>query len=306
MKKEELKQLSPLLSKAIFFQQMSSGFSGDRTYVVTILNGEKLVLKLTGTHQYNTLKRKANILRMFKKQGILCSEVMDMGVVHEHNLSYSILPFIEGENAREFIHKRTREEQYKIGRRAGLELRSMHEYVAPSSIESWDQRVMAKHERYVHVYQSCGVKFEHDEIVVDFINSHSDAVKNRPNRFQHDDFHLGNLIIRDAKYAGAIDFDHYDWGDPIHDFYKLSLFSTEKSIPFSVGQIDGYFCNQPSKEFWLLFSIYTAMSLFSSIVWTLKFDPHHVDQMVKRVNRILSDHQHFTQLEPGWYTNRDV
>ncbi|PCK21559.1 kanamycin kinase [Bacillus pumilus] len=303
MKNEELKRLSPLLRQAVSFQPMTSGFSGDRTFLVTTLSSEKLVLKLTDIHTYDSLKRKAPLLHKFKERGILCSEVIDIGLNDEQSCSFRLFPFIEGENARASIHLRTTEEQYEIGSRAGMDLSLMHSYPAPSSTKPWDERVMAKHERYVHAYHSSGVTFEHDQFVLGFIKSHADVIRGRPNRFQHDDFHLGNIIIQSNQYAGVIDFDQSDWGDPVHDFYKLSLFSRESSIPFSVGQLDRYLSTHVTNDFWLLFSIYTAMSFFSSIVWALTFDPAHVKDMVNRVNRMLIDHDRFNLLIPTWYTN---
>ncbi|MEH7552987.1 aminoglycoside phosphotransferase family protein [Bacillus altitudinis] len=303
MKHEKLKQLSPLLKQAISFQPMTSGFSGDRTFVV-ITPSEKLVLKLSDIQKYSSLKKKASIQQKLKNRGVICSEVMEVGVSAEQNCTFRIFPFIEGEIARASIHLLTEEEQYEIGRRAGRDLSIMHTCDAPFYAAPWDKKVLAKHERYVHAYQSSGVTFSHDQFVLDFIQSHADAVKGRPNQFQHDDFHLGNIIIQRHQYAGAIDFDQSDWGDPIHDFYKLSLFSRERSIPFSAGQLDAYISTQTTHDFWLLFSIYTAMSCFSSIVWTLSYDPGHVKDMVNRVERILSDHKRFTQLIPVWYVDR--
>ncbi|AMB89790.1 kanamycin kinase [Bacillus altitudinis] len=303
MKHEKLKQLSPLLKQAISFRPMTSGFSGDRTFLVTTPS-EKLVLKLSDIQKYSSLKKKASIQQKLKNRGVICSEVMEVGVSAEQNCTFRIFPFIEGEIARASIHLLTEEEQYEIGRRAGRDLSIMHTFDAPFYAAPWDKKVLAKHERYVHAYQSSGVTFSHDQFVLDFIQSHADAVKGRPNQFQHDDFHLGNIIIQRHQYAGAIDFDQSDWGDPIHDFYKLSLFSRESSIPFSAGQLDAYLSTQVTRNFWLLFSIYTAMSCFSSIVWTLSYDPGHVKDMVNRVERILSDHNRFTQLIPVWYVDR--
>ncbi|MGQ7864173.1 aminoglycoside phosphotransferase family protein [Bacillus sp. WC2502] len=303
MEREKLKLLSPLLTQAISFQPMTSGLSGNRTYLVTTSSSEKLVLKLSNLKTYTNFKRKASVQQKFKNRGLLCSEVMEVGMNPELNCTYRIFSFIEGENARASIRLLTNEEQYEIGRRAGRELNFMHTCPAPSHVAPWDERVMAKHERYVHAYQSSGVTFTKEQFVLDFIKSHADAVKSRPNQFQHDDFHLGNIIIQEGEYAGVIDFDQSDWGDPVHDFYKLSLFSRENSIPFSAGQLDHYVNTQATDDFWLLFSIYTAMSCFSSIVWTLSYDAEHVKGMVNRVERMLADHDHFHQLKPAWYSN---
>lgn len=60
-----------------------------------------------------------------------------------------------------------------------------------------------------------------------YIERHLACLEGRPNQFLHDDFHVGNLIVRDGTYAGVIDFNRYDWGDPVHEFVKL-VFSAKK------------------------------------------------------------------------------
>lgn len=159
MEFEKLKLLSPLLTQAISFQPMTSGFSGNRTYLVTTSSCEKLVLKLSNFKTYSNSKRKASVQQKLKNRGLLCSEVMEIGMNTELNCTYRIFSFIEGENARAAIHLLTNEKQYDIGRRASRELSFMHTCPAPSHVAPWDERVMAKHERYVYAYQSSGVTF---------------------------------------------------------------------------------------------------------------------------------------------------
>lgn len=125
-------------------------------------------------------------------------------------------------------------------------------------------------------------------------------LKNRPNQFQHDDFHLENIILKDKKYVGVIDFDNYDWGDPFNDFVKIALASRVDSISFSVGQIDGYFANNIPEDFWRLYSIYSAMVIFSSVVWSIKKSPEQLDKFIERIHLILEDHKNFELLKPIW------
>ena len=127
-------------------------------------------------------------------------------------------------------------------------------------------------------------------------------MKDRPNLFQHDDFHMGNIVVRDRKLSGVIDFNRYDWGDPIHEFLKVGMFSREISIPFSIGQIRGYHLNnEPDELFWRLYSLYLAMCVFSSVVWILKVKPEELDQMLDKINTVLKDHDYFEKLKPIWY-----
>ena len=47
----------------------------------------------------------------------------------------------------------------------------------------------------------------------------------------------------------VIDFGGYDFGDPIHDFYNVAIFTTRISKPFAVGQVHGYCRGEPSLYF---------------------------------------------------------
>ena len=163
---------------------------------------------------------------------------------------------------------------------------------------------MQKHYRYLEGYKKCGIKIHNDDKVVDFIESNSHYLKNRPNQFQHNDFHLENIILKDKKYVGVIDFNNYDWGDPFHDFVKLALASRVDSITYSVGQIHGYFTYKIPEDFWRLYSIYTAMVIFSSIVWSINKSPEQLEKFIERAYVILEDHKNFELLRPTWYKSK--
>lgn len=236
-----------------------------------------------------------------KQFNVQSSLPIDIGIIEALNAGYNIYSYIDGIDAKEAIHTLKEEEQYKIGMEAGKQLSRMHLYEAPSTVETWYDRAMDKHYRYLNAYKSCGIKIKNDEKIIDFIEKNKHHMKNRSNLFQHDDFHLENIIVKDKQYAGVIDFNNFDWGDPFHDFVKVALFQRELSVPFSIGQIKGYFgCSVP-EDFWMLYSIYTGMVIFSSVVWSLRFAPDNFDAMVKRLYVVLEDHKNFELLKPTWY-----
>lgn len=47
----------------------------------------------------------------------------------------------------------------------------------------------------------------------------------------------------------VIDFGGYDFGDPIHDFYNVAIFTIRISKPFAVGQVHGYFWRRTIASF---------------------------------------------------------
>ena len=117
----------------------------------------------------------------------------------------------------------------------------------------------------------------------------------------HDDFHPGNLIIRDAALAGVIDFNRSDDADPYWDFYKIPLLTCYVSRPFARGQVVGYFDGEPDAAFWRRYNLYTATCLHVSLVWCYRNDPEHLTLWRDRVQDILHTHDFVNHGPPDWY-----
>ncbi|WP_078380760.1 aminoglycoside phosphotransferase family protein [Sutcliffiella halmapala] len=295
-----LQEKVKLLQNASPLEKITKGYSSDTKYVFT-LDENKFLLRVSDMQRYVKKKAEFKLLKDMRHLNVNVPKPIEIGSVEEQNSCYTVYSYMEGIDAKEAIHTLTEEEQYNLGVEAGVQLSKMHLYEAPCSINSWYERVMEKHYRYLAAYKSSGIKIKNDERIIDFIEMHKHVLKNRSNRFQHDDFHLENIIVKDKKYAGVIDFDNFDWGDPLHDFVKVALFQREISVPFSIGQIEGYFDDQVPDDFWLLYSIYSGMVIFSSVVWSSRFAPEQLEQMIMRLYTLLEDHKYFEMQIPKWY-----
>lgn len=292
----------PQLKDALYIEPIAKGYSTDKKYRVTVSDGSSLLLKTASIKQWERKQSEYHVLSDLQTYHVKTSIPLDLGMIADHDLCYVLFSYLEGNDAAEELSAYSEDEQYAIGVVAGQELAKMHQHPAPQTIPSWYSRAAQKHQNYVHAYQDCGIRLKHDKKIIDFIESTILLMRSRPNHFQHDDFHVGNLIVKDKEYVGAIDFNRYDWGDPLHDFYKLGLFSREISVPFCIGQIHGYYDQQMIPEhFWKLYSLYMAMSLFSGLAWSIRVTPHLVDGMTDRIYRILEDHKYFEADKPLWY-----
>ena len=268
---------------------IKKGYSTDQKVIVK-RGSEKYIVR---TFQGNQERRELEValLRRLEELDLKALRVISL---EEGKM---VTSFIEGEDAEEVITALPREVQYQIGLKASEDLRKIHMIEAPTN--DWYERQSAKYRRYIERYQELPLKVQGDEQIIRFIEERLHLMKGRPNVLQHDDFHLPNLIVKDGKYVGVIDFGRFDWGDPIWDFIKLGMFSTEKSVPFAKGLIEGYYDGEPSKEFWELYALYLAMSVFSAIVWGQMLGD--VENMLKHVDRYVKDHKGFTQPVPVWY-----
>lgn len=299
---EKLVKQIPVLSKCKNVIQIQKGFSSNEKYIVYLDDGnKKLLLKTFKLEEYETKKKEYFILEKMQEYNVTCSQPIFMGKAG--NRGYIITSYMEGKDAGEEIHKYSEQEQFDIGFEAGKELKKMHQFAAPSHVSSWHTRKEEKHKKYFDAYLTCGIKVENDQKIIDFIEENIHLMKDRPNLFQHDDYHVGNIIVNNKKFAGVIDFNRYDWGDPVHEFLKIGIFSREVSIPFSIGQIRGYFNNtDPDEYFWRLYSLYLAMCVFSTVIWTLKTFPDNLNDMLGKVYTFLEDHDYFSEVKPKWYT----
>ncbi|WP_342560727.1 aminoglycoside phosphotransferase family protein [Psychrobacillus sp. FSL W7-1457] len=297
----EIKEKIVLLKHSKSIQELSKGYSSDLKFIVTDELDKKYVLRLMEIKLYKRKKEEFQLLNELRLSRIKCPMPVEIGRIDELGLCYNIMTYIEGEEAKDYLPYLSEQQQYELGKEAGKELFRIHMLPAPLNLESWHIRSIKKHNRYLEQYKSYNLSFENMERVIHFIEQNNVYLENRPNQFQHDDFHLGNIILNNQRYGGLIDFNNFDWGDPWHDFMKIPIASRVESVPFSIGQIHGYFNDNIPNEFWRIYSIYAAMMCFSSIVWSIKSSPQQLEKFMERINLLLQDHHFFEELEPTWY-----
>ncbi|PGB02657.1 aminoglycoside phosphotransferase family protein [Bacillus toyonensis] len=295
-----------IVKDAANIEEISKGFSPDKKYIITTIEDEKYLLRTGDIKEFERKKIEFQILNEMQKRSVQAQKPIEMGLLEEEGLCYGVFSYIEGEDAKKLLPTYTPKEQYDIGIEAGKDLAKMHTYEAPKCILPWYERAMKKHRKYLEAYKTCGIKIKNDDKIIKFIDANEMYVQNRPNRFQHDDFHLENIIVRDGKYVGVIDFNGYDWGDPLHDFVKIALFARDISIPYSIGQITGYYNGKIPDEFWRLYAVYVGMTVFSSVVWCLRAAPHMLEDMLERLTIVLEDHKNFELSKPIWFDSEMI
>ncbi|MGZ9585831.1 aminoglycoside phosphotransferase family protein [Paenibacillus marinisediminis] len=301
---EQFRMRISMLRDSIKIEPIDKGYSSDGKYVVYGSDGQpQYILRTYSIDQDEGKRLEFNRLVMMANQGVSCSRPIEIGILPKQELGYMIVSYIEGSEASEELPRLSDQEQYSIGIEAGKELQKIHQVTCPDDMKPWHERTATKHQRYRIEYAKCGVAIDHEEKLLSFIDHNLDIMKDRPNLFQHDDYHIGNLIVKDGMLSGIIDFNRCDWGDPIHEFVKVGIFSAEVSVPFSVGQIQGYHNHsEPDERFWKLYSLYLAMTLISSVVWVLKVNPEELDIMLMKIHKVMDDHNNFQLIVPKWYS----
>ncbi|MCR6112001.1 aminoglycoside phosphotransferase family protein [Bacillus sp. A301a_S52] len=283
-------------------EKVEKGYSPDNKYIV-IKGLNKYLLRISDIKYSQKREAEYKLLQELEEREIQSQKPILFGEIINDNICLMVIEYIEGIPAIEAFKKCSNSIQHQIGLEAGKELYNIHQIKAPAYVSKWDERQSKKYRYYLSEYEKGDFKLNKENKIIGFIEDNLKLLSDRPNTLLHDDFHLEHIILSDYKYKGIIDFNGYDYGDPYHDFYNLSLFSRRISLPFVIGQINGYFLGQPEDYFWRLYSLYSAMNIFSTIVWTKNYDPNSFDDALERIERILEDHDYFNTVKPKWYTS---
>lgn len=297
----ELMAKIPELQGASAFEPIHKGYSTDLKFKVRLSGEKSYLLRIYEWSEQPVKQKEYRIIAELHRRGVRCPQAISLGQLNEQQ-GYMLLSYIDGEDAEEVLPRMDEQKQRSIGIEAGGQLQRMHELQIGEPTESWYMRKSKKHQRYVDKYHHCPIRMRNDQAILAFIEENMKCMKNRPDRFQHDDFHPGNLIVKDERFAGVIDFNRYDQGDPVHEFLKLGLFASETSTPYSIGQIQGYFNGgDPDELFWRMYSLYMAMALISSVVWIQQVKPEETEDMMAKIERVREDHDDFRRWIPRWY-----
>lgn len=278
-------------------ESIIKGWSEDKKYCVTKAEGTKYLLRTSPIERFEARKSLFSVMQQVAGLDIVMCKPIEFGTCSDG--VYSLQGWINGDDAECVIPLLSETEQYVLGFQSGVILRKMHSIPAPSSQEDWANRFNRKTNNKIHKYRECGIRFDGDEKVIEYIENNRDLLNNRPQCFQHGDYHIGNLMI-DNNNVAVIDFDRYDYGDPWEEFNRI-VWSAAISPHFATGQLNGYFGGRPPIEFFKLLAFYIASNTLSSIYWAIPFGQREIDTMMRQSQDVLAWFNNMQNPIPAWY-----
>ncbi|PWR71343.1 aminoglycoside phosphotransferase family protein [Methanospirillum lacunae] len=302
-----------LIHKCVDFSEIipiKKGYSSDLKYLLITPSSRKYLARITpvgDARAISSMRDQYNLLKDLSKFSLYIPKPHQFQIDDDGRLCLLILDYVDGEDGEEALIRLSCEDQYRIGFQAGEELKKLHKLSAPPETPPWFMMKLRKHEWYCSEFSRNPVdtKGVNLDVIQQFITKNVYLLEGVRQTFQHDDYHPANLIIHDGHLNGIIDFNRSDWGDPIHDFYKLALFTRNISISFARGQVDGYYNGSPSYDFWNRYALYCAMSIIPDLVWSGKQSnltgSDELKHSFRRIRTMISDHEGFTRIIPLWY-----
>ena len=286
----------------ITIKKIDKGWSSDLKYYIETESNKKLLLRISKIENYEYKKKEYERIRKYALCDIEMSQPLDFGTCKQG--VYMLLTWISGEDLSSALLNVGKSEQYRLGRMAGKILKEIHSIeILMNKIPENNQIINKKLK--IESYKNSNVRIINDSNALKFIDENIDKIGSFLPVYQHGDFHPGNLILTASNEIGVIDFNRSAVGDPYEEFYKLESFGIEVSIPFCIGQIDGYFNDEIPESFWDILAVYVAHASLYSIKWAEAYGQVEIDKMIKRCSKTFENYNNFTVNKPVWYTNEN-
>lgn len=276
---------------------VTKGWSDDKKYCITKEDGTKYLLRISAKERYENRKALFNMLNEVAKLDIPMCKPVEFGTCSQG--VYALHTWVNGEEAEDVIPLLSEREQYALGVKSGKVLKKLHSIPAPKNQEDWYTRFNRKTNYRIKKYRECPLCFKGDNYVIEYLENNRELLRNRPQCFQHGDYHVGNMMIENGELV-IIDFDRFDFGDPWEEFNRI-VWCAQLSPCFASGQLNGYFSGEPPIEFFKLLAFYVASNTLSSIYWAMPFGKSDVEIMMKQAHDVLAWYSDMQNPVPKWY-----
>ena len=282
-------------------EPVTGGYSPDRKYSLWRGGEPKYLMRLSAISERQRRENEFHWIGEHYSKGVLCPAAVAFGVIEEESVVYYVLDYLPGEAASEVLPRLSCEQQHEIGTIAGRELRKIHNVEGGETSVEWRERLRCKYQRYADVMRREGLRYEGQETVERYVEQRGHLLEGQPVQFQHDDFHPGNLFVRDGRFGGVIDFNRFDWGDPWQDFYKVAFFTAPLSPEFARGQVVGYFAGPPPASFWPLYNLYVGMAISFTLGWAAGDPDRPIAWAKEHAGVIVRTHDFLGGGPPEWF-----
>ena len=255
-------------------------------------------MRISPIEQLEHKKAEFENMKEISKLGIPMCEPIEFGTCEEG--VYSLQSWIEGKDAEETLPTLSEDQIYDYGCEAGRILKKLQRIPAPKEIEDWEVFFNRKMDRKITAYKNCELKYENGDKFIEYIEANRHLLRNRPQTYQHGDYHVGNFMIDNEGQLVVIDFNRNDYGDPWEEFNRI-VWCVQASPLFATGMVDGYFSGEIPLEFWKLLALYISSNTLSSLPWAIPFGQTEIDVMLAQAKNVLEWYDNMKNPVPNWY-----
>ena len=290
----------PALGRIDRIEPLRVGFSPDVKFLLFESDMLRCLLRFGAESRVTRQRGEYEVLSRLSAVGSLAPEPVCFGVTDDGSC-YTATRYIAGRNAEDVLPALDQDQQYQLGTEAGSALRRLHELTPGAGDTDWISRHQRMFDAGVRAAQEAQINVPGGQAAVAYASKNIDALDAAEPTLMHNDFYPANLIVEDGHLNGIVDFELWDWGDPVHDFHKMTWFAIGTSAPFAVGQVRGYVGGDPTSGFWRRYNLHVAMSLPRMLAFIAHVDRGQLFDWMGRAEEIAATHDFESGGAPTWF-----
>jgi len=286
----------------ISIKPVTKGLSGDKKLRIDTACSGSLLLRISETEAYTRIKSEYDMLTRAAAISNNVPRPLGFGLCNNGKGIYQLMSWCDGEDAENLLPSMDTQQQYAVGEKAGQLLKQLHSIPAPENQEPWGLRFRRKIQGRVDYYNSAPISSKGGDILVKYLQNNQALLDNRPQTFNHGDYNISNLIISPSGGLSAIDFNYYNlgYGDPWWEF-DAYIWGQEPSGYFSMGQINGYFANNPPAYFFEMLAYYMAYGALAALTLTDQGEEGTPEEGKTHMENVLKWFDNMSSTIPSWY-----
>lgn len=117
-------------------ESINKGWSSDKKYCVTTVDGEKYLLRTTPYEKSDNCINMVRMQQQVENLGVSICKPVEFGKCDEG--VYTVQTWVDGKDAKEVIPYLTDSKQYDYGLEAGRMLKIIHSIPAPENHPDWE------------------------------------------------------------------------------------------------------------------------------------------------------------------------
>lgn len=280
------------------WQPVDKGWSGDKKYHVWDRAGRDYLLRISPPERRERVALCFRRMRLAAGLEIPMSRPLEFGDCPQG--VYILTDWIRGRDAEAVLPSLPQKGQYAYGLDAGRILKKIHSIPAPADVIPWSEYFNRKIDRKLVSYAASSLKYDGGEAFLTFITQNRHLLSDRPQTYQHGDYHIGNMMVDDHGVLTIIDFEKDDYGDPWEEFNRI-VWCAQATPAFAAGMVDGYFDGTVPMEFWRLLTLYICSNTLGSLPWAIPFGEEEIQVMRRQAAQVLQWYNGMTNVVPTWY-----
>jgi aminoglycoside phosphotransferase (APT) family kinase protein len=285
----------------IRLSEISEGDSTDRKFYIKNCNRERFFLRVADRTTYDRKKDEYELLSAIHEFGVPVPDPVGFGLCNRGKSLYLQTRWIYGNQGTKALQGLPKYQQYALGTDAGFYLKLIHDCEIPPRRNTWEARQLSRLEKNLGALAQHRRATALEMKIIGILENGRHILANRPQTLLHGDFNTDNVVLSYENSFRLIDFDNWQYGDPMADLSNVLTRIQSVSVPYAIGVIDCYFNFQITDDDLMMMQLYAIMDLIERLNASKWRTADEYRASREALQSLMHDFQNGRSICPVWY-----